>query len=190
MLGDPENKYGNTMFIDVERYPRTSIRKPPTASSYVRHTGEAQSSTAMGSDMLEDATTGDALASMKTNRTYQVDDPEAPGGKREVQFDELAKGYEYGSTAVPISDSDWSVLKIETKAGLEIIGFIDSDQVNSRTSGFPLSNNIKFPRQMEMSETSVILPARGNTKAAMALSSFVRALFEQRSYAVARLVER
>ena len=64
------------------------------------------------------------LTSVKNARTYQVRDDDAPGGKRDVEYDELAKGYAYGSTAVPIAESEWNVTKLETQAGLEIIGFI------------------------------------------------------------------
>jgi ATP-dependent DNA helicase 2 subunit 2 len=39
-----------------------------------------------------------------------------------------------------------------------------------------------------MSNTNVIIPQRANDKASLALSSFIHALYEQESYAVARLV--
>lgn len=39
-----------------------------------------------------------------------------------------------------------------------------------------------------MSNTNVIIPQRANDKASLALSSFIHALFELESYAVARLV--
>ena len=39
-----------------------------------------------------------------------------------------------------------------------------------------------------MTNSSVIVPQKGNAKAAMALSSFIHALWELESYAIARLV--
>ena len=130
-LGDPDNKYGDTLSIDVERYPRTMIRRPPTASSYaVSSQRNTQASTAMMPDVGGDGEPTDpALSNTTTSRVYMVDDPTDPSGKREVDFEDLAKGYEYGRSAVPISDSDWNVTKLETKAGLEIVGFIPTDNV-------------------------------------------------------------
>lgn len=41
---------------------------------------------------------------------------------------------------------------------------------------------------MEMSRTNIIIPQKANEKASMALSSFIHALYELESYAVARFV--
>ncbi|KAL9640582.1 MAG: hypothetical protein Q9164_000189 [Protoblastenia rupestris] len=164
-LGSP-NLFDSAMCIDVERYPRVMVRRPLTASNYVQRSdlsnghGSIQSS----ATVLPDAGGVDAgvphpqnpLASVHNSRTYQVVDEGAPGGKRDVNRDDLAKGYEYGRTAVHISESDLNVTKLETQPGLEIIGFIPW--------------------------------AMTNTKAIMALSSLIHALFELESYAVARLV--
>lgn len=121
------------MCIDVERYPRTMIAKAPTASSF-----------ALKSDMTQDVTmggtsdavaTGDSasadggLTAVHQARMYEVKDEDAPGGKRDVNREDLAKGYEYGRTAVYISESDLNVTKLETKAGLDIVGFVPTDSV-------------------------------------------------------------
>ena len=132
-LGDPE-QYDSALCIDVERFPRTMIRRPLSASQYVQRTdlSNGQASTQSSATMLPDAdgdismTPGDqnALTSVRNARTYQVLDEQAPGGKRDVSRDDLAKGYEYGRTAVHISESDLNVTKLETHAGLDIIGFV------------------------------------------------------------------
>ena len=72
----------------------------------------------------------DGLAAVKNARTYQIIDEDAPGGKRDVERDELAKGYEYGRTAVHISESDQNVTTYETSPVLDIIGFVTKEQVN------------------------------------------------------------
>lgn len=110
------------------------IRRPLSASQYVQRTdlSNGQASTQSSATMLPDAdgdiamTQGDqnALTSVRNARTYQVLDEEAPGGKRDVSREDLAKGYEYGRTAVHISESDLNVTKLETHAGLDIIGFV------------------------------------------------------------------
>jgi ATP-dependent DNA helicase 2 subunit 2 len=47
---------------------------------------------------------------------------------------------------------------------------------------------MQYDRYLHMSNTNVIIPQRANDKASLALSSFIHALWEQESYAVARLV--
>ena len=133
-LGDPD-QYSSALCIDVERYPRTMIRRPPTASRFVQRSNLANGSASAQSSatILPDGDGPETafpklnpndLTTVRNARTYQVPDENAPGGKRDVERDELAKGYEYGRTAVHISESDQNVTKLETKAGLEIIGFI------------------------------------------------------------------
>lgn len=70
------------------------------------------------------------LTVVRNARAYQVADESAPGGKRDVSKDDLAKGYEYGRTAVHISESDLNVTKLETQPGLEVIGFIPWNTVS------------------------------------------------------------
>lgn len=140
-LGDPE-KYASAMCIDVERYPRVMIRRPLSASQFVQRSdlSNGQASTQSSTTVLPDAEGAEpgmtqpdqnSLTSVRNARTYQVLDEDAPGGKRDVERDDLAKGYEYGRTAVHISESDLNITKLETQAGLEIIGFIPWSTVSS-----------------------------------------------------------
>ena len=139
-LGDPE-RFDSALCIDVERYPRIMVRRPLSASQYVQRSDlsnghvSTQSSATIVPDADEanispDQNGGNSLTSVRNARTYQVPDEEAPGGKRDVSRDELAKGYEYGRTAVHISESDLNVTKLETQPGLEIIGFIPWSNVS------------------------------------------------------------
>ena len=140
-LGDPET-YDSALCIDVERYPRVMIRRPLTASQYVQRTdlSNGYHSTQSSNTVMPDADGPESsaaqpepngLTSIRNARTYQVPDEEAPGGKRDVSRDDLAKGYEYGRTAVHISESDLNVVKLETQAGLEIIGFVPWSKVST-----------------------------------------------------------
>ena len=133
-LGDP-NVYDSAMCIDVERFPRVMVRRPISASQYVQRidlSNGGLASTQSSATMLPDAdgdipmTSGEqnSLAAVRNARAYQVADEGAPGGKRDVARDDLAKGYEYGRTAVHISESDLNITKLETQAGLEILGFV------------------------------------------------------------------
>lgn len=75
----------------------------------------------------------DGLSAVRRAITYRVNDATAPGGKKDVERDELAKGYLYGSTAVHIAESDENVTKLETTQGFTIIGFIPMDKVCKRS---------------------------------------------------------
>ena len=118
------------------------IRKPPSASQYVQRSdlSNGNASVRSSATLMADADhveTGlqlsnpNGLTAVRNTRTYQVDDEDAPGGKRDVDREDLAKGYEYGRTAVHISESDETVTKIETEAALEIIGFIPWENVSN-----------------------------------------------------------
>ncbi|KAJ5163494.1 uncharacterized protein N7500_005324 [Penicillium coprophilum] len=168
MLGNPE-EYDTAITIPVERYFRTYVAKPISASLFVPRPGTEPGSQIPGKGNAE----GDALASVRTSRTYQITDESAPGGKVDVERDDLAKGYEYGRTAVPIEQTDENVANLETFAGMGLIGFIKKDQ---------------YDRYMHMSNTNIIIPQRANDNASLALSSLIHALYELDSYAVARLV--
>lgn len=129
MLGNPE-QYESALSIQVERYYRTYAARPPAASSFVlsHPTGEGVESNEPETEA--GAESANQLTSVRNTRAYQVDDKEAPGGKLDVERDDLAKGYEYGRTAVHISQSEENITRLETDAALEIIGFIPSENVS------------------------------------------------------------
>ena len=135
-LGNP-HEYVSAMCIDIERYPRTMVRKPLTASQFTQRTdySSPQSSATLlpeAHDVEMEGSDPNGLTTVRSSRTYQVRDDDAPGGKKDLEREDLAKGYAYGSTAVPIAESEWNVTKLETQAGLEIIGFIPWDRVSNR----------------------------------------------------------
>ncbi|KAL2868659.1 ATP-dependent DNA helicase 2 subunit KU80 [Aspergillus lucknowensis] len=174
-LGNPHD-YDTAVRIPVERYPRTMVAKAPSASQFV-----LRSDLAAGQEGPDSITTipetqpedGNPLTSVRNLRTYQVSDENAPGGKIDIEREDLAKGYEYGRTAVHISETDENITALETEAALELIGFIQAE---------------RYDRYMHMSNTNILIAQRPNDKTSLALSSFIHALFELESYAVARLV--
>lgn len=131
-LGDPEN-YETAMRIDVERYPYIVAAKPPPAGQFVLRSNMAPEQAVAGSSANPDhganGDTVDGLSAIHNARSYQVKDEAAAGGKRDVTREDLAKGYEYGRTAVHIAESDENVTKLETKAGLSIVGFVPAENV-------------------------------------------------------------
>lgn len=134
MLGNPE-QYESALSIQVERYYRTYAARPPAASSFalshpMGEGPEGNEPSTMEPGESGGAESADQLTVVRNARAYQVDSKEAAGGKLDVERDDLAKGYEYGRTAVHISQSEENITKLETEAALEIIGFIPSDNVS------------------------------------------------------------
>ncbi|KJX97255.1 ATP-dependent DNA helicase II subunit 2 like protein [Zymoseptoria brevis] len=174
-LGNVE-LHDDAMIIDIERYPKVMVAPAPSASKFVVRSGghEATQSTLVGGENgTQDG--GDGLAAIHNARTYQVDDENAPGGKRDLDREELSKGYEYGRTAVHISESDQNVTTFETKPSLDIVGFVDKNH---------------YQRYLDLSKACMIVSQKNNDKASMALSSFIHALHECESYAIARYVRK
>lgn len=132
-LGDP-SKYESALSIHVERYFKTKRAAVPPASTVVikqEPAGHSQSTQTMDDEDVPMG--GMEFAGVKQMRTYKVNDPDAPGGKKDVEMDDLAKGYQYGSTVVPFSESDLSVTKLETKKSFTILGFVPYSSVSRPT---------------------------------------------------------
>ncbi len=128
-LGDP-GLHPDAMSISVERYFKIHKASIPPATRIVKSDrssgGPSQDTETLPGDRME--ITSD-YAAVKNARTYRINDPDAPGGKRDVEFESLAKGYEYGRTAVHISESEYNITKIETIKCFTIIGFIHQEKV-------------------------------------------------------------
>ena len=158
-LGDPAS-YDTAMTIDIERYLKTYVRRAPTASAYAVKT---QSSAPTD------------LSAVHNEFSYVIKDENETSGVKHLKREELAKGYEYGRTAVHISETDENITKLETETSYDIIGFIPVENVE---------------RYMIIDNSNILVAQKGNDKAAFALSSFIHALFELGSVAVARLVKK
>lgn len=111
--------------------------------------------------------------SVQQHRVYKINDPDAPGGKRDVEYEELSKGYEYGSTAVPIAESEWSITKLDTTKEFTILGFVAKEKVE------PF---------LGLGEACVSVARSYDERSKIALSALVHALYELDHCAVARLV--
>ncbi|KAK4157963.1 SPOC like C-terminal domain-containing protein [Chaetomidium leptoderma] len=172
-LGDPSN-YQSALSIHVERYFKTKRAVAPPSSTVVvnpERGGPSQSET-----LDEDTEMGGTeFSGVKHMRTYRVNDADAPGGKRDVDFEDLAKGFQYGRTVVPFSESDLPITKLNTKKSFTILGFI------------PFSSYNQF---INLGETGIIVAQKHNEEAELGLSALIHALHELESYAVARYVQK
>ncbi|QPH01427.1 hypothetical protein C2857_005627 [Epichloe festucae Fl1] len=168
-LGNPK-QFPAAMCINVERYFKTHVARPLAASTVVVKSEQATQST---QTLDDDPMDGVEFSAVKQARTYKVNDPDAPGGKRDVEFESLAKGYEYGRTAVHISESEYNITKLETEKSFSIVGFVARD---------------KYELFLNMGEVCVTHARKNDVKSELALSSLIWALLELESYAVARIV--
>ncbi|KAK3990634.1 ATP-dependent DNA helicase [Cladorrhinum sp. PSN332] len=172
-LGDP-SKYESAISINVERYFKTKRATPPSATTVVINPDRGfTQSQALDDEDVE--MVGTEFSGVKHMRTYKVNDPDAPGGKLDVPFEELAKGYQYGRTVVPFSESDMSITKYETTKSFTIIGFIPFDS---------------YTPFLNMGETGLIAAKKFDEQSEIGLSALIHALHELESYAVARYVQK
>ena len=145
-LGNPE-EYESAMSIDIERYPRTMQAKAPAASNFVIRSqpdpASPQHPPNLDGPNSQPDHKGD-FANVKFEKGYEVKDESAPEGKRQVSRDDLAKGYEYGRTAVHISASDETVTQYEVNPCLEIVGFVPKDNVSLESYRSALMKLIPF----------------------------------------------
>ncbi|KAL5604528.1 uncharacterized protein BROUX77_004714 [Berkeleyomyces rouxiae] len=159
----------NNLMIGVERYFRTK-----TAPSMVSTIVIARSDGENPTDQAQDTEMKDAdFEPVKISRTYVVEDPRAPGGKRDVPLEDLAKGYEYGRTAVHINKSDENVTNLETRKSFTILGFIDASKYN-----------VIF----NMGESCVTYARSSEPSSVLTLAALTSAMERVGAYAVARFV--
>lgn len=129
-LGNPE-QFASALSINVERWPVTKVNRPAAATTV---TVKSESDTTQSTHTLEDEMDGveyddPQFNSVKQHRTYKINDPSAPGGKRDVEFEELNRGWAYGSTAVYIPDFDKSLTSLEAVKNFSIMGFVNMNKV-------------------------------------------------------------
>ncbi|KAI1500683.1 putative Ku family DNA helicase [Biscogniauxia marginata] len=174
-LGDP-NEHKDAMSISVERYFKTHKATVPPASRVVLSVddaGPSEPTEGAVNDEMQGVEATAAFSAVTQARTYKVNDPDAPGGKRDVEFESLAKGYEYGRTAVHISESEYNITKLETTKGFSIVGFIHQE---------------KYDPFLNIGEAGMTVAQKFNDAAALKLSSLIHSLHELESYAIARIV--
>lgn len=84
------------------------------------------------SSAAEDQPIGD-LSAVRNQRVYQVDNPDETGAKMNVEPGELERGFEYGRTAVHISEAESNIVNLETTQSFELIGFVQEEKVGIKT---------------------------------------------------------
>lgn len=151
--GDDKNPPSPSLSIDVERYPRTAIARPVSATRFAVQQGKSEAGGGDG-----DAASGAALhqpegrrvkpeqlQTVTQARAYQVDRFDEAGQKMDIDRDVMEKGYKYGRTVVPISATDEAVTVYPTEPSMQIVGFIAAPKASQssapRTLSLSLSAN-------------------------------------------------
>lgn len=138
-IGD-EEKFGNSIQIAVERYPKTKQAKVPSASKFST-ASETKSIIASASQSYRSDQNGPGQAQAThqviPSRTYKLQD-----GEELDDRSQLEKGYSYGKTIVPVTKADEDFLQFESKAGLQILGFLDSGAVRETLQHYSSLNII------------------------------------------------
>ncbi|RPA80123.1 SPOC domain-like protein [Ascobolus immersus RN42] len=160
-LGDPED-LENSLIIDVEQFPKIMQAKPVSASSFAVATGDG---------VVKDEEGDAGMEQVRADRVYTVE--EENGKKKEVEVEELDRGYMYGRAIVPINASDREITDFNASPGLEIVGFIPK---------------AKYERYLCMSNCTQIVAKKDNPKARLALSSLIHAMYELDHYGLGRFV--
>lgn len=176
ILGSPEG-FPSAISIMVDRWPVTKVSRPDSASTVVLKSEPTGTQSTMTLDVDMDSMGNGSLTfnSVKQHRNYKINDPDAPGGKRDIEFEELSKGYTYGSTAVHIAESEWGITKLETTKEFTIIGFVAKEKVE------PF---------LGLGETCITVAKAYDDGSKLALSALIHALHELDHCAVARFVSK
>ncbi|KAL2315645.1 hypothetical protein POMI540_1105 [Schizosaccharomyces pombe] len=170
-IGNRDSK-DTSISIQVERYPRTRLTKPPTSSAFYENdmSKNYECLNIENSNVENKSMESDAVS---TVRSYMVRDPKT-NDSFEVKREDLESGYSYGRTIVPISRSDEDVLALDTIPGYEILGFIPKSSL---------------PIYYTISDTNIIVP-KDDFESKLNFSAFVQSLEREHRYALARFVSK
>lgn len=171
-LGNPEN-LPSALSFDVVRWPVTAQASPDSASSVVVKSDLSGTQSTMTLDNDDGLQDDSEFNRVKQHRNYKVKDSNAPGGKRDIEAEDLQKGYTYGSTAVHIAEVEWDITRLETFQDFSIIGFIANDKVE------PF---------LGLGQTCVTVANSADVKSCVGLSALIHALYELDHCAIARYV--
>ena len=187
-LGDPE-LHPDAMSISVERYFKTHKAAIPPASRVVlKNTPSSQDTVG---DAMEGVEVTSDYSAVKNARTYQINDPDAVGGKK------------MSTSSLSPRDTSMGAL-LSTSASRNGISPRSRRRSVSRSSGscirkryacnitltkcFFWPNTSQYEPFLNMGETGMTVAQKLNDAAALKLSSFIHSLAELESYAVARIV--
>jgi ATP-dependent DNA helicase 2 subunit 2 len=117
-------------------------------------------------------TTGGLSGTVKSERLYYKIEN---SNLKSVEKLNIQKGYEYGSSVIPIPKEIEGVLKFHDNRCIKLLGFVSEE---------------KIPRHMSMSNIDVMLPVLENINHLKAFAALAKNLLNSRKLGLARLVIR
>lgn len=132
-LGD-SSMYHSAMEIDVERYPKIMVASSQSAKRVAVKSDDALESQQIRGDHVDSSGQNDDATLVNQTTLYEIKDDRAPRGKRDIDRQELSKGYTYGRSIVHVEPADEDSIKFETNPGLHIIGFVPRENVSKLRS--------------------------------------------------------
>lgn len=148
---------GEELKIPCKIFTRTMVERP---ASWKKLSAISQASAHPGS------------MAVRMQRSYHLTDED----ETEVEMENVAKGYRYGKSLVPISDADEQAMKLAVPRCLSLLGFTHGENIKQH--------------QLVGSSVQVVMPTPGDEHAGTAMSAFVHALYETNMVGVVRYVWR
>lgn len=167
----------NVVSIDVEAFPWTRVAIPPSAASYATLSKSAAIAPSPTDTKETIQLRKQGLQEVKRITEFYCNDENAPDGRIDVEQGLVQSGYKFGSEIVVLSPEEEIVLNMPNKdmASIQIVGFVKEDDV---------------PRQLGMSTTEIIVGLKGLPRDTIALNSITKALYNEKSAAIARVVRK
>ncbi|KAG9127750.1 ATP-dependent DNA helicase II subunit 2 [Ceratobasidium sp. 392] len=188
-IGDPESMPNQAIEIAVKTSKATAIVRPHTMKKFARRdTAGARESQGSNEELTQQARGDHRLyVELKRRTDYVVKPPESshetededeeqekqePPGEV-VEKEVLVKAFKYGSTWVPCEEGHFEGL--HTRKGIEVHGFIPEST---------------YRRYFSMGEVQYIYADVGSSRAQVAFSSIVHAMFKKGLMALVRWISR
>ncbi|KAK3699754.1 hypothetical protein QZH41_015603, partial [Actinostola sp. cb2023] len=163
-------------FFECRRVKQTSVFRGPleigtslkiNVCGYNRVREEKLSSWKKLSAVSE-ASANPETMDVKMERSYHLNDED----QTEIEKEDIAQGYRYGKTIVPLTKIDKDSMKLETDRCLSVLGFTSTENV--KRYQFIGENVTAFTAQPD------------DAPAGVALSSFINAMYESETVAIVR----
>lgn len=184
-LGDVENHPDEAIEISVKTSKCTALARPKSWKKFARLGDEDEDIIMRNTDDDDEPKAVYGELSMQTQYVYDpnghhdeddedaMDEDDKKPELKEIDKEELIRGYKYGTSYVPVPEDNFP--KLATKKGIDICGFFKEKH---------------FRRELAMGEVQYVWADPGAPLQQVALSSIAEAMYEKGVMAIARWVTR
>jgi ATP-dependent DNA helicase 2 subunit 2 len=176
------DQYEESFSFSVERYARTKKATPPSSHKVSVVAGERDMK--LQSQAGPGAAIPPSQGQVRQQRAYKTAD-----GK-EVEREQLERGYKYGSTIVGLSEADQDYLRFKSDASIMILGFLPKEDAFQEQPDGTIVTRKGYKRYLHMGQVNQIVAPSLDNRSGLAVSAMIHALQEFDAYALARLVSK